>query len=43
MEHGLHVAQDIWLPGEAAQSSTWRELVAVVKILDYIAHNMRVR
>eukprot|EP00731_Ephydatia_muelleri_P033190 Em0026g10a len=46
VEHGLHVAQGSWLPDEAAQSSTWRELVAVLRVLDSIAHklrNMRVR
>ena len=35
-----------WLPDKAAQSSTWRELVAVLRVLDSIAHkqrNMRVR
>ena len=45
MEHGLHVAQGSWLPGEAAQSSTGRELVVVLRVLDSIAHelcNMRV-
>ena len=46
VEHDLHVAQGSWLPDEAAQSSTWRELVAVLRVLDSIAHklrNMRVR
>ena len=45
MEHGLHVAQGSWLPGEAAQSSTGREMVVVLRVLDSIAHklcNMRV-
>ena len=37
VEHGLHVAQGSWLPVETAQSSTWRELVAVLKILDSTA------
>ena len=42
----MHVAQGSWLPDEAAQSSTWRELVAVLRVLDSIVHklrNMRVR
>ena len=42
MEHG---SQGSWLPGEAAQSSTLRELVVVLRVLDSIAHklcNMRV-
>ena len=45
VEHGLHVAQGSWLPGEAAQSSTGREMVVVLRVLDSIAHklcNMRV-
>ena len=41
VEHGgLHVAQGSWLPGEAAQSSTGRELVVVLRVLDSIAHNL---
>ena len=40
MENGLHVAQGSWLPGEAAQSSTGRELVVVLRVLDSIAHTM---
>ena len=27
VEHGMHIAQGNWLPEEAKQSSTWRELV----------------
>ena len=45
VEHGLHVAQGSWLPGEATQSSTGREMVVVLRVLDSIAHklcNMRV-
>ena len=30
VENGLHVAQGSWLPGEAAHSSTGREMVVVV-------------
>ena len=46
VEHGMHVAQGNWLPDEAKQSSTWRELVAVGRVLGSVAiklRNMRVR
>ena len=46
VEHGMHVAQGNWLGHEAKQSSTWRELVAVCRVLQAIASklvNMRVR
>ena len=46
VEHGMHVAQGNWLPDEAKQSSTWRELVAVERVLGSVAiklRNMRVR
>ena len=46
VEHGVHVAQGSWLPKEAIQSSTWRELVAVSRVLISIAPklcNYRVR
>ena len=46
VEHGVHVAQGSWSPEEAIQSSTWRELVAVSRVLISIAsklRNMRVR
>ena len=42
----MHVAQGNWLPDEAKQSSTWRELVAVGRVLGSVAiklRNMRVR
>ena len=47
VEHGtcMHVAQGNWLEHEAKQSSTWRELVAVCRVLQAIASklvNMRV-
>ena len=45
VEHGMHIAQVNWLPDEAKQSSTWRELVAVGRVLMSVAkklHNMRV-
>ena len=45
VEHGMHVAQGNWLEHEAKQSSTWRELVAVGRLLQAIASklaNMRV-
>ena len=36
VEHGVHMAQGSWLPEEATQSSTWRELVAVIGV--FILH-----
>ena len=42
----MHIAQGNWLPDEAKQSSTWRELVAVGRVLLSVAGNlgnMRVR
>ena len=41
VEHGMHVAQGSWLRDEAMQSSTWRELVAVSRVLDSIAPKLR--
>ena len=41
VEHGLHVAQGSWLPKEAAKSSTWRELVAVLRVLVSIAPKLQ--
>ena len=41
----VHVAQGSWLSEEAAKSSTWRELMAVYRVLVSIApklQNMRV-
>eukprot|EP00731_Ephydatia_muelleri_P008282 Em0004g620a len=46
VEHGVHIAQGNWLPDEAVQSSTWRKLVAVGRVLESVAHklsNLRVR
>ena len=46
VEHSVHVAEGIWSPEEARQNSTWRELVAVSRVLDSIASklcNMRVK
>ena len=46
IEHGHHIAQDQWLPQEACQSSTWRELRAVRNVLESLASkllNQRVR
>ena len=46
VEHGMHVVQGNWLPDEAVQSSTWRELVAVGRVLEAIAQklsNLRIR
>ena len=42
VEHGMHIAHGNWLPEEEAQqSSTWRELVAVHKVLEAIASRLR--
>jgi len=37
IEHGCHVAQGQWLPQEASQSSTWRELRVVCNVLESLA------
>ena len=37
VEHGMHVAQGTWSAEEAKQSSTWRELVAVGRVLESVA------
>ena len=41
VEHGMHIAQGNWLPEEAKQSSTWRELVAVGRVLMSVAEKLR--
>ena len=33
VEHGMHFVSGVWSPEEAKQSSTWRELVAVKRVL----------
>ena len=46
VEHGCHIAQGQWLPQESSQSSTWRELKAVLRVLESLAdklHNQRIR
>jgi len=46
IEHGYYIAQGQWLPQEASQSSTWRELRAVRNVLESLASkllNQRVR
>ena len=40
-EQSGHVAQGSCSPEEAIQSSMWRELVAVSRVLDSIAPNLR--
>ena len=40
VEHGMQVAQGNWLPDEAVQSSTRRELVAVGRVLEAVAHKL---
>ena len=41
VEHGMHVANGVWLPEEAKQSSTWREFVAVKRVLQAVADKLR--
>ena len=41
VEHGMHTAHGNWLPEEAQQSSTWRELVAVHRVLEAIASRLK--
>ena len=41
VEHGPHVAHGQWSEWEARQSSTWRELAAVDRILDSVAFKLR--
>ena len=46
VEHGCHIAHGQWLPEERIQSSTWRELNAVHKVLDSLTDklaNQRIR
>ena len=46
VEYGWHTAHGQWLPQEACQSSTWRELRAVRKVLESLSDklkNQRVR
>ena len=46
VEHGMHVANDVWFPEEAKKSSTWRELVAVMRVLQAVVdrlNNSRIR
>eukprot|EP00731_Ephydatia_muelleri_P026444 Em0018g544a len=40
VEHGMHVANGVWLPEEAKQSSTWRELVAVKRVLQAVVDRL---
>ena len=37
----MHVANGVWLPEEAKQSSTWREFVAVKRVLQAVADKLR--
>ena len=39
VEHGMHIAQGNWLPKEAKRS-TWRELVAVGRVLMSVAEKL---
>lgn len=40
IEHDCHVTQGQWLPQEASQSSTWRELKAVHNVLKSLANKL---
>lgn len=40
VEHGTCVAHGHWAVTEAGKSSTWRELVAVARVLEPIAHRL---
>ena len=40
VEHGMHVANGVWLPEEAKQSSTWQELVAVKRVLQAVVDRL---
>ena len=41
VEHGCHIAHGQWLPREAAQSSTWKELRAVRQVLEALVTKLR--
>ena len=41
VEHGCHIAHGQWLPQEASQSSTWRELRAVRRVLESLVTKLR--
>ena len=38
--HGMHVAHGCWKEHEAKQSSTWRELVAVARVMESVANKL---
>ena len=40
-EHGCHIAQGQWVPQESSHSSTWRELKAVLRVLESLADRLR--
>ena len=40
VEHGCHIAHGQWLPNERIQSSTWRELDTVHKVLDSLTNKL---
>ena len=40
MEHGLQIAHGQWSKEEAAQSSTWRELCGVLRVLESLASKL---
>ena len=42
VEHGCHIAHGQWLPQERIQSSTWRELNAVHKVLASLTNKLPV-
>ena len=41
VQHGCHIAQGIWSTNEMAQSSTWRELVAVRRVPESLIDKLK--
>ena len=41
VEHVMHVVNGVWTTVEVKQSSTWRELVAVGRVLEAMANKLR--
>ena len=46
IQHGFHIAHGVWSAEEMTQSSTWRELAAVRKVLESLdskLNNQRIK
>ena len=41
--NGMHVANGCWKEHEVKQSSTWRELVAVARVMESVAKKLGVQ